>query len=398
MAITKLHGDKDRMIPTWTGSSRCDPTADGSYVWEDGMVMVNTWRRPAYRALLINDRNIDLFHGYMAWMFPREGERQRIMDWLTWCLQNEGDKPMWAPLLYSSTKGSGKSTFCVLASELFGPHNTAIQNSVDKLTGRFNVTPLMHKLIVCEEVALRPDSVQGNTLKTFITERETLAERKGQESASVRQCCCFLLTTNHFPAWIESADRRYWIAEIDHDGHTSGERAREFSDLVGQLSDNLRDPAFVMSIYKWLIRRTLTDGFTALTLNLATDSTDVMRRVHSGSQQVTLTALSEHLQASGCAAFPETALRDFVMRELKISANALRYMMPELGWHAVSVKWGGKDYVRRVWFQEGHSVYRGQLKCPDGSETRLSDLSTFAEFELTQQDDRSAASIAADLY
>ena len=40
--------------------------------------------------------------------FPRPKEREMLLNWLAWCLQNEADKPGWAPVLYSSTKGSVK--------------------------------------------------------------------------------------------------------------------------------------------------------------------------------------------------------------------------------------------------------------------------------------------------
>jgi len=390
IAITKLHTDPTRMLPVWDGGMRCEPTNDGPFIWDEGMVTVNAWRMPNYRAADINDREIEVVQDYLKWMFPRHDERTRIIDWLAWCLQNEGNKPMWAPLLYSATKGSGKSTFCMLAQKLFGDDNTAALNGVDKLTGRFNVTPLLKKLVTCEEVSLRPDSVQGNTLKTFITEGEVLAERKGQESAPLRQCCCFLLTTNHFPSWIETDDRRYWIVDVDHDGHASGKRGKDFADLVGQLREAMDDPAFLRSVYNWLMRRQLTEGFTALTLNLATDSTDIMRRVHSSSEQVMLVALREYLASLGCFAIPQEALCDHVMKEMKMNPNALRHMMAELGWHGQDVKWSGKDYARRVWVHGGYTIHRGQLSGPEGYEAILTDLETFKDFTGILQGDESA--------
>jgi hypothetical protein len=41
-----------------------------------------------------------------------------------------------------------------VATALFGPANTAIQNNVDKLTGRFNMSLLQSKFVVSEEVKL----------------------------------------------------------------------------------------------------------------------------------------------------------------------------------------------------------------------------------------------------
>lgn len=60
-----------------------------------------------------------------------------------------------------------------LLIRLFGEANATTQNNIDKLTGRFNMTLLRSKLVVCEEVNLRPGSGDANTLKTYITEKFT---------------------------------------------------------------------------------------------------------------------------------------------------------------------------------------------------------------------------------
>lgn len=65
---------------------------------------------------------------FLEQLFPRNTEREMILNWLAWNLQNEDDKPTWAPFLYSRTKGSGKSTFCHLASVLFGMENSVIRH------------------------------------------------------------------------------------------------------------------------------------------------------------------------------------------------------------------------------------------------------------------------------
>jgi len=106
VAIKKMHGDRSKMVPTWSGETRCDPGDDNPFLWEHGMVTVNTWRKPAYRSKVCNDRELDVFHQYMKWMFPRENELQVVLDWVAWNLRNEGSKPTWSLFLYSSTKGS----------------------------------------------------------------------------------------------------------------------------------------------------------------------------------------------------------------------------------------------------------------------------------------------------
>lgn len=55
--------------------------------------------------------------------------------------------------------------------------------------------------------------------------------------------------------------------------------------------------------------------------------------------------------------------------------------MPEMGFVQDSVKWGGKDYSRKIWVRQGCSVYRGILTLADGQQY---DLAEHLEIELDE--------------
>jgi len=211
----------------------------------------------------------------------------------------------------------------------------------------------------------------------MISDREIMTERKGREATSTSQCCCFVLTTNHLPSWIEPEDRRYWIADITHDGHASGPRAEEFQAIVAALIRELGDPAFIQTLHRWFIGRKISDGFNPMSLNIVENSTDLMRRIHSSNESVTLKALEEHLNSLSVDALPEAQLRQYIAEEAKISENSLRHMMPELGWYSSKVKWDGKDYTRAIWVKSGSRVERGHLIDAKGVKTDLSELDEF---------------------
>jgi hypothetical protein len=59
-----------------------------------------------------------------------------------------------------------------------------------------------------------------------------MTERKGVDAEALEQRCCFMLTSNHLPLWIEPEDRRYYLIEVDHDGHATGPHAGRFAELV----------------------------------------------------------------------------------------------------------------------------------------------------------------------
>ena len=373
-AIEERHTDQGRSIPVWSGDQICRPSNEDRMIWTNGLVALNTWRTPTYRAMAAEvEPSYGVAGEFFDWLIPREDERQLFLDWLSWCLQNEADKPTWAPFLYSRTKGSGKSTACQLASRLFGEENSITQNSVDKLVARFNL-PLLHsKLVISEELKLKPESSQGNTLKTYITERSTVGEQKGREATRIQQSCCFLFTSNHLPLWIEQDDRRYYVIEVDHDGHASGPRSADFGRLVERLQRFLEDDNAVAGLYRALLEREQGPNFNAKSLNIETCSTAVMRRIHGASRQTTIDQLEELLNRVVQNAVPEADVAQIVRETLKANVNSTKHLMTELGWTKTKVKWGGVDYARAIWVRPGFSVVGGRIIGEDGSNQKLSE-------------------------
>lgn len=365
------HYERELMVPVWSGGMVCRPRHDDRYVWRNGTVEVNTWRKPKYRELTDVKADYGLAGFFLEAVISRTAEREKFLDWLSWCLQNEDDKPAWAPMFYSETKGSGKSTLCKLVARLFGYENTLVQNSVDKLTSRFNMPVLTSKLVVSEEVHLPTGSSKGNALKTYITETETVSERKGVDAERIRQYCCFLFTTNHLPMWIEADDRRYYLIEIDHDGHATGRKALEFSEIVRGLHLHMEDDREIAALYRALVERKQSPGFNAKTLNVVEDATSLMRRVHSASESTRKARLREYLMEEGIHALPESEAVKLVKNLLSGNISSTKHLMAELGWSKESVKWGGCEYARSIWTEKGYWADRGKLRGPDGFEEDL---------------------------
>lgn len=371
-AITSRHSNRHETIAVWNGSVVCKPGAP-RLVWVNGAVAVNSWRLPEYRQCNVTNADFGVASGFFAALFPRPTERAMVVNWLAWCLQNEADKPGWSLFLYSRRKGTGKSTFCSLTSKLFGEGNSVSQNNVNKLTAQFNTTVLNSKLVVSEELQLKQDSPQSNSLKTFITEKTILAERKGVEAEQIEQRCCFLFTTNHLPTWIEADDRRYYVVEVDHDGHAAGPEADRFSDLVGRVHDLMNDPVQVAELYNALMAHPVPETFNAYSLNISRDSTEVMQRIQSASSQMTTDQLEEFLNSLGKFAVPEATIGEYVREKMQRNINSVRHMMSDLGWSKKVVKWGGVDYARAIWVHPGYTVDGGHVYGPDGYQSKIED-------------------------
>lgn len=372
-AITTRHTQIDEMIMPWSGSQVCQPGQKERILIDRGVATINTWREPEYRSLRINSSSCDIAKKFFDWFFQRPAEKEMFLDWLAWCLQNESDKPSWAPFFYSARMGTGKSAMSRLLVKLFGEKNSVTQNNVDKLTGRFNMPILRSKLVICEEVNLRTGSGDANTLKTYITEKQAAAEIKGKELQRVEQRLCLVLTSNHMPFWIEPEDRRYYIINVDHDGYAKGPRAAEFSNLVGELETWLSQPENVARLYNHLIERKLSEDFSSKTLNVEQHGTEMMRQIFGNGRATVVDRLKELLDGRGQHAVPEADVVELVTNALKVNINSTKHLMSDLGWTKQEVKWGGVDYARQIWVRPNYMVQGGKINGPDGFESKLSD-------------------------
>lgn len=374
-AIVQLNPNPNRSIPVWTGSIAPYPgNPERRIQLESGQVILNSWKEPAYRRHGLVQPWGGPFALLFQKMIPRDDERNRVLDWLAWCLQNENQKPNWAIMLYSQAKGTGKSTVCNIATRLFGEDNTARQNNLEKVAGKFNGPMLASKLIVSEEVELRQGSEAGNKIKTLITEATTTTERKGKDVERVQLHSCFLLTSNHLPTWIEAGERRFYVVDVGHDGHSSGPQAELFTKIVRAVQEALKDDEKVAAFYSYLMQRELSPDFDALTLNTALHATDLMRRLEANQVPATTQQLAEYLGGEGCIAITERDLRVYVTKEMRTNINALQYMMTSLGWTRYQVKWAGKNYQRAIWVRSPYVIDRGNIIGPDGSKQAACDV------------------------
>ena len=338
-----------------------------------GIELATRRRNRVNGRVVATDRGHEVATEFLDVFLTRKEEQLKFLDWLAWCLQNEGDKPAWAPFFYSSTKGSGKSTLSKLVGRLFGEENTVTLNGVEKLTSRFNTTVLTSKLVILEEVSLKTESPQSNAMKTFITEKEATVELKGQEAERVEQLCCFLLTTNHLPTWIEKDERRYYLIDVDHDGHASGPKSKEFAGICARLHLFLENDKNVATLYADLMQRQLAEGFSAKTLNIIEDATPLMKQIQGASEITVRCLLEELLNKKGQFAVPEADVAMIVTNELGASINSTRHLMSDLGWSKKKVKWSGKLYARSIWIKKGFDVSNGKIFGPDSYEECLNE-------------------------
>ena len=368
-------------IPIWSGIRKSVPGNSNKLIFSPHMTAtINTWKVPQYRQLGISEADWGPFEAFLDYMLPREEEQDMIINWLAWCLQNESKKPGWAPFLYSTTKGSGKSTLTKICAMLFGNENSSTENNVSKLVSRFNAPVLEKKFVICEELQISAGSDKANAVKTFITEQHTMTEHKGHDVQLVDQVCAFMFTTNHIPMWIEHGDRRFFVVEVDHDGHRSGKGADEFGALVQETLEYLEHPNHLAMLYNALMRRKLPRDFSAEALDVHGSSTQVMKTIQSASWDLNVELFEDELNRQSLVALPASSLSILAESFEKTSVNRMKHWLLELNWTRAKVKWGGADHSRVIFLRPGYHMHNGTLYGPGGWSHTPSANSGFAEY------------------
>lgn len=338
----------ERSIPVWSGKRHFIPRNSQKVVFEKGTASVNTWEVPKYR--LVEGRPNPAFMKFLEYVMPREEERNVFLDWLSWVLQYEDQKPAWSVMLYSEKQGTGKSTLADVLKALFGKQNTGRINGVSKLVGRFNKEVLENKLVIVEEVEVKRGSPQANSLKSLVTEESTMVEAKHLPAYVEDIYCAFLMTTNHLPLWLEESDRRFFIMEFDHQGYANGGQDYDkFTKLVGDLKNQIKSDAGIKGIYDQLMGRNIPSDF-GLKLDVTKHRTEFMRKLSDLSPDVAKQLLEEKLNNRDIVFVPVELANRLINKLSPREINAQTHLFTELGWKKGKFAWGGGPQ-QRVWYR-----------------------------------------------
>jgi hypothetical protein len=330
-------------IPVWSGQVVCVPGNRERLIFDNGLATINAWREPAYRRLPAPKAELGPFEDLLDFIMPNTAEKTVFLDWLSWCLCHEADKPSWAIFLFSEKHGTGKSTLASIVKKLFGEENTSEQQGVKPLINRFNRPVLTKKLIYAEEVKVSTGSEDGNKLKTLISERSTMSEAKGKDIAPIDHRCCFLLTSNHKPIWLEPGDRRFYIIKVDHEGYSAGGRDYDrFVALIRRVKAAYEDPEQVASLYHALRQRKLDAKFNPYSLNVQEYATEVMKEINTLSGDVVEELLREFVTEKQLFFIPVRYSNQIVGHFANRNPNSSKYVFDRMGWKKGKFAWGGK--------------------------------------------------------
>ena len=162
-----------------------------------------------------------------------------------------------------------------------------------------------------------------------------------------------MFTTNHIPLWLEQGDRRFYVVEIDHDGHRSGPNGDAFAALIVETLEYLEDPSNLAMLYNALMRSRLPRDFSALSLDVQGSSTHVMKTIQSASWDLNVEVFEDELNRMELVAIPASSLASLSENLGNPKVNVMKHWLLELNWSRQNVKWDGSDYARVIFLRPG---------------------------------------------
>ena len=187
---------------------RPDLTA-GAIVERNGQRFVNTFV-PLNVARIQGDAGPFLRH--LAKVLPDERDRSILLSYMAACVQHQGIKFQWAPLL-QGVEGNGKTLFTRCVAEAVGKRYVHWPKA-SKLAKEFNAW-MVGKVFYAVEDIYVPDSRREviEELKPMITGGDGLEiEAKGIDQVSSDICGNFMFNSNHRDAIKKTAnDRRFCL-------------------------------------------------------------------------------------------------------------------------------------------------------------------------------------------
>ncbi len=167
----------------------------------------NIWRKSGADAAA---GDVSIFLDHMAYLFPDEGDRDHVLDYLALLVQFPARKIHFA-LLIRGSQGTGKSWVGQLMERIIGEPNVT-RPSNDEVTSRWTRWMQGAQLAILEELMTLGRREVANRLKPAITDTTLRIEDKNLPLYSIPNCLNFICFTNHSDALpVEDGDRRWLI-------------------------------------------------------------------------------------------------------------------------------------------------------------------------------------------
>lgn len=174
-----------------------------------------------------------LWDEHLRYLWPKDEDRNHVLNWLAWVLQNISLKPKHLLLLAGYTQGTGKSFVRDVFARVIGLGNVAPVGTIE-LSSSFNKWALGSKLLTIEELDALEKNVIKHTLHPIITQEDLTINDKGISTFKADNCFGILAMTNEDAALrLADNDRRYLVVRTEAVPRTQ----HYYNDLYSVLDD-----------------------------------------------------------------------------------------------------------------------------------------------------------------
>jgi len=180
-------------------------------LWHDGYV--NLWQgwgvEPA-------EGNWEMFNNHILNVICDGNEELHtfVLDWCADLIQDPME-PKGTAIVLHGKEGTGKGTFCTMLGNIIGQKHYKHVTNEKHLTGNFNYHLMDGLLIFADEVVYGGDRRVAGLLKSLVTEKELICERKGIDSFMYENRARLCVASNEdwfIPAGPES--RRWLVLDV----------------------------------------------------------------------------------------------------------------------------------------------------------------------------------------
>jgi len=156
-----------------------------------------------------------LWNAHIAYLFPEQADRDHVLNWWAWLLQNISRKPKHALLVAGHVQGTGKSLIGEVMTKILGAHNVSPVGE-DELSSTFNEWALRAKLILIEELRTIEKNHVAKKLHPLITQERIKVNDKNIKRITIDNCFGFFGMTNDDAAIpLDNTDRRYLVVRTN---------------------------------------------------------------------------------------------------------------------------------------------------------------------------------------
>lgn len=201
------------------------PTADsytylpnqGALVRKRGRTLVNTYDSSGVPVVPVvttfeEDEAVERVQEHFRLMFPDERERELLISYFAYTVQELDSRVRWAPLIYGG-EGTGKTFYSEMMRAVLGTSNlTPI--SARQLAQQFTGWAEGKKMVVFEEIRLSGQNRYEilDAVKPYITNDTVDVRRMRTDPYAIDNVTNYLLFTNHADALpLALGDRRYFV-------------------------------------------------------------------------------------------------------------------------------------------------------------------------------------------